>query len=181
MKAFFDIDTQIDFVFPAGALYSPGAERVIPRVATLNRYAGANGIPLISTMCAHPEDSAEFHIWPPHCVIGTVGQRKPAATILPARERQMVIEKDELDLFSNPRVPELLQELAIDECFVYGVLTEYCVKLAITGLLARGLEVRLVRDAIEHHSEPEGLRVIADFIGMGGTVITSSEIIPTDN
>ena len=27
---FFDIDTQIDFVFPAGALYVPGAEIFCP-------------------------------------------------------------------------------------------------------------------------------------------------------
>ena len=29
MKAFFDIDTQIDFLFPAGSLYVPGAERLL--------------------------------------------------------------------------------------------------------------------------------------------------------
>src|SRR5689334_10348127 len=39
MRAFFDIDTQIDFLFPAGALYSPGAERIIEPVARLNRFA----------------------------------------------------------------------------------------------------------------------------------------------
>ena len=34
--AFIDVDTQIDFMFPAGALYVPGAELVLPQVATLN-------------------------------------------------------------------------------------------------------------------------------------------------
>ena len=50
MTAFFDIDTQIDFVFPAGALYAPGAEHVIPKVAALNQLAHKRGIALISTM-----------------------------------------------------------------------------------------------------------------------------------
>ena len=36
---FVDVDTQNDFVLPAGALYAPGAEHVIPAVAKLNRYA----------------------------------------------------------------------------------------------------------------------------------------------
>ena len=36
---FFDIDTQIDFVYPAGALYVPGAEHILPVVAELNRRA----------------------------------------------------------------------------------------------------------------------------------------------
>ena len=110
MKAFFDIDTQIDFVFPAGALYGAGAERVIPEVAALNRYAGEHGIPLISTMCAHPEDAGEFQVWPPHCVIGTIGQRKPAATLLGDPEKQILIEKDDLDMFSNPKILPLLDK-----------------------------------------------------------------------
>ncbi|MGH9660423.1 MAG: cysteine hydrolase, partial [Bryobacteraceae bacterium] len=62
---FFDIDTQIDFLFPAGALYVPGAERIIPAVARLNQHAAARGIPVVSDMCAHAEDDAEFRDWPP--------------------------------------------------------------------------------------------------------------------
>ena len=30
---FFDIDTQLDFLYPAGALYVPGAERIVPAIA----------------------------------------------------------------------------------------------------------------------------------------------------
>src|SRR5665213_1774934 len=70
MRAFFDIDTQIDFVYPAGALYGKGAEHVLPAVAQLNRYAALQGIRLFSTTCAHPENAAEFRTWPPHCVVG---------------------------------------------------------------------------------------------------------------
>ncbi len=55
---FFDIDTQIDFVYPAGALYVPGAERILPIVGELNRRAPV----LISTMDAHSEDDPEFQI-----------------------------------------------------------------------------------------------------------------------
>ena len=85
MKAFFDIDTQLDFVTPGGALYGPGSERLIPAIARLNRYAGEHSIPLISTTDAHPENAKEFRIWPPHCVTGTFGQQKPAATLLTSR------------------------------------------------------------------------------------------------
>jgi nicotinamidase/pyrazinamidase len=171
MKAYFDIDTQIDFVFPAGALYAPGAERVIPAVAELNQYAGDHGIPLISTMCAHPEDSREFEVWPPHCIIGTVGQQKPAATLLADRAKQIIIEKDELDLFSNPSLVPLLDSLRIDECYVYGVLTEYCVKCAIMGLLKTERKVWLVTKAIAALSEAKGAQVIQEFQAAGGQLI----------
>jgi nicotinamidase/pyrazinamidase len=51
--AFFDIDSQLDFLYPAGALYVPGAERIVPAIASLNRYAAAHGIPVVSTTDAH--------------------------------------------------------------------------------------------------------------------------------
>src|SRR5580704_677431 len=172
MKAFFDIDTQIDFVFPAGALYGPGAERVIPAVAALNRYAGEHGIPLISTMCAHPEDAAEFKVWAPHCVIGTVGQQKPAATLLADREKQIFIEKNDIDMFSNPNVLPLLDRLGVDDCFVYGVFTEYCVKCAIMGLLKTGRTVSLVTEATAHLSQAAGEQVVAEFLAAGGRCVS---------
>src|SRR5436305_15314910 len=78
---FFDIDTQIDFMFPAGALYVPGAERLLPAIERLNQYAVQHGIPLVSDMDAHSEDDPESKIWPPHCVVGTTGQLKPASTM----------------------------------------------------------------------------------------------------
>ena len=39
MKLYFDIDTQIDFMFPAGALYVPGAEKTsLPGSKQVFRY-----------------------------------------------------------------------------------------------------------------------------------------------
>ena len=110
---FVDVDTQLDFLFPAGALYVPGAERILAALGQLNRYAGAHGIPLLSTADAHAENDPEFAAWPPHCVAGTLGQRKPAATLLenraviPNREAstafdrasQYIVEKQTIDVF----------------------------------------------------------------------------------
>ena len=36
---FFDIDSQLDFLYPAGALYVRGAERIVPAIERLNRHA----------------------------------------------------------------------------------------------------------------------------------------------
>src|SRR4051812_29880766 len=82
---FFDVDTQIDFLYPAGALYVQGAEQIVERVAALNRFAASKGIPVISTVDAHSENDPEFADWPPHCAAGTHGQHKPAATLLENR------------------------------------------------------------------------------------------------
>ena len=148
MKLYFDIDTQINFISLSGALYVPGAEKLLPAIAKLNRQAVESGSKLISTTCAHGEDDPEFKQWAPHCIVGTIGQLKPAA-LLTCNPSQIILEKQELDLFSKPRTDELLREFAPDECFVYGVVTEYCVSKCAMGLLARGHRVTLMGHAIQ--------------------------------
>ena len=123
---FFDVDTQLDFMYPAGALYVPGAERIVANVARLNRHAAANDIPLISDTDAHSENDREFLHWPPHCVAGTLGQLKPQSTLLERRTvvsakallnewpqgiQQILLEKQTLDAFSNPGLMAFMETL----------------------------------------------------------------------
>ena len=182
---FFDIDTQIDFMYPAGALYVPGAGRILPNVERLNLCAPQ----LVSTMCAHAEDDEEFRQWPPHCVVGTTGQLKPAATMLPKTQvipnlpvqldveaPQIILEKQKLDLFTNPNIHRLLEALAADSYIVYGVVTEYCVKCAAMGLLATGKPVSLVTDAIQTLDPAASDAMIAAFTAAGGRLVSTGEI-----
>jgi nicotinamidase/pyrazinamidase len=181
---FFDIDTQIDFLYPAGALYVPGAERILPVISRLNQQAAV----VVSTMCAHDENDAEFQQWPPHCVVGTAGQLKPQSTMLAERvvipnrlvdisiARQVVLEKQELNLFTNPNLPRLLEILEADAYVVYGVVTEYCVKDAALGLLATGKPVTLVTDAIRSLREDDAARTIQAFTAAGGKLATSTDL-----
>ncbi|MBK5291073.1 MAG: cysteine hydrolase [Acidobacteriia bacterium] len=154
---FFDVDTQIDFLFPAGALYVPGAERIIPNLARLNQFAARNRIPLISTMDAHAENDPEFRTWPAHCVAGTVGQSKPQSLLV----QQHIVEKQALDCFSNPHLPALLDSLHAERYVVYGVVTEICVLHAVTGLLKTGARVELVCDAVMHLDEAAAERMMS--------------------
>jgi nicotinamidase/pyrazinamidase len=174
---FVDIDTQIDFLFPAGALYVPGAERLLPAIAKLNQFASAQSIPLVSTTDAHSENDPEFRQWPPHCVAGTTGQLKPAETLV---ANQIVVEKQALDVFSNPDFPALLKSLAADRYVVYGVATDYCVRCAVTGLLDTGKPVALVTDAIAAVNPDDGVRTIDEFVARGGTLTTVSELTGTE-
>lgn len=171
-QVFFDIDTQIDFMLPAGGLYVPGAEQIIPVVAALNRYAVEHGIPLISTACAHQEDDPEFRVWGPHCVVGTVGQQKPSATLV----GQTILEKQELDMFTSPRLPALLEELRADEYVVYGVVTEVCVKFAAEGLLRTGKLVTLVSDAVQSLDGGKRDAFLRNFTAAGGRIAKAVEI-----
>jgi nicotinamidase/pyrazinamidase len=183
MKAvFFDIDTQIDFVYPAGALYVPGAEGIVPVVGELNRRAPV----VISTMDAHSEDDPEFQLYPHHCVIGTTGQHKPAKTLLdsravvpdvPAGTHQLILEKQTFDCFSSPHLEPLLARLDAERYFVYGVVTEICVRFAAFGLLKTGKPVAIVTDAVKALDEQKAAEMFSAFTAAGGALITSAAVL----
>jgi nicotinamidase/pyrazinamidase len=187
---FFDVDTQIDFLYPAGALYVPGAETIVDRVAALNRYAAAHGMVVVSDMDAHTEDDPEFKTWPPHCVTGTAGQQKPAATLLEKRivvpnvpcelrlegVEQVLLEKQTLDCFTNVNLPGLLEQLAAERYVVYGVVTEICVKCAAWGLLKTGKRVELVTDAVRGLDQSAAKGMMAEFRAAGGVLTTVAEV-----
>ncbi len=184
---FFDIDTQYDFLFPAGALYAPGAESAAAAAGELNRWAAARGIPVVSTTDAHAENDPEFASWP-HCISGTLGQTKPAATLLDRRTTipnrpaefalapQMVIEKQHIDCFTNVNLPRLLAALEGGRYVVYGVVTEICVRCAAMGLLATGKPVAIVTDAVREISPAAAQATLLAFQEAGGTLTTVAEI-----
>ncbi len=186
---FVDVDTQIDFLFPAGALYVPGAERLIPVIALLNRFAAEHGFPVISTTDAHTENDPEFKDWPSHCVAGTTGQLKPAETLLEDRVTlttqpgasvrlagQIIVEKQTLDVFTNPNFITLLGRLQADRYVVYGVATDYCVRCDAMGLLRTGKPVAIVTDAIAAINAEDGARTLEEFAARGGSLTIVSEV-----
>lgn len=187
---FFDIDSQLDFLFPTGALYVPGAERIVPAIASLNRYAAQHGIPVISTTDAHAEDDIEFRQWPHHCVAGTLGQRKAEATLLQKRvvipnrdcelqlggAEQIVIEKQTVDVFQAPNLQRVIERLGGDQFVVYGVVTEICVLFAARGLLKLGKPVTVVSDAIETLRAEDSQKALAEMQAGGAKLATTREI-----
>jgi nicotinamidase/pyrazinamidase len=171
---FFDVDTQLDFMMPAGALYVAGAEQIIPTLDKLTRFATANGVQIIATMDAHSEDDPEFKKWKPHCVVGTAGQQKIASTREPG---QIVIEKQDIDCFTNPNLTPLLERLQPERIMVYGVATEVCVQCAAFGLLKTGARIELVTDAIKGLSASAERETIARFRSQGGLAIESRDVL----
>jgi nicotinamidase/pyrazinamidase len=190
---FFDIDSQLDFLYPAGALYVPGAQRIVATIARLNRYAAAHGIPVVSTTDAHAENDVEFQQWLPHCVAGTIGQHKAEATLLEKRvvvpnaasdlaldgAQQVVVEKQHVDVFTARNLPRIVEWLAADRFVVYGVVTEVCVLFAARGLLKYGKPLTIVTDAVAALTVEGSERALAEIRAAGGTLARASEIMGT--
>ena len=182
---FWEVDTQADFMLPGGKLYVPGAEQLLPNIRRLTDAARQGRVFLVSHGCFHAKDDPEFKIFPPHCVKGTPGAAYIAEALaekvavvpnetdakLPhdlSEYQQILLEKQTLDIFESRHAEELLNCLPRDAGFVvFGVVTEYCVRLAAKGLLERGRHVFVVQDAIETLKAEDGDRAEAELKALG--------------
>lgn len=190
-----EVDAQKDFMLPGGKLYVQGAEKLIPNIRRLVAAAESSGTLLISSACAHSENDPEFAVFPAHCIKGTdgaqiipEGMKKDSALIpndpsfkLPANildSPQIVTQKQVLDVFSNPHTETLVERIGSDAKYiVFGVVTEFCVQCASKGLLDRGREVFIVRDAIETLDATKGQETIEDLKLRGARLIDTEEAV----
>ncbi len=190
---FWEVDTQADFMLPGGKLYVPGAERLLPNIRKLTDAVRDGRVFLVSHGCFHSKDDPEFKIFPPHCIQGTAGAAlvpealtdrvlivpNDDAASLPrdlSPYQQILLEKQTLDIFESRHAGELLQRLDPEaEFVVFGVVTEYCVRLAAKGLLERSRRVSIVKDAIETLKSEDGQRAVAELQALGAKFISTDE------
>lgn len=190
-----EVDTQADFMLPAGKLYVPGAEKLLPNIRRLTDVARQGRVFLVSHGCFHTPDDPEFKIFPPHCVQGTAGAEfVPEALTdkiirvpnddhakLPSDfspYQQILLEKQTLNIFESSHADALVHRLGNRaEFVVFGVVTEYCVAFAAKGLLQRGRRVALVRDAIETLKPEEGDKAVAELQQLGARIITADQAL----
>ncbi len=194
---FFDVDTQYDFMEPGGALYVPQAETVKPNLERLLRAAGSFGITTISSRCAHQPGDAEFEMFPPHCLEGTPGAERVFADLprLPRQEiavdavadahtqleagKHYVVKKKVFDMFSSKWLDGLRQRGALrgEDCIVFGVATDYCVRACVLGLVEAGARVQVVEDAIRGVAPETTEQTFAEMRAAGVGFTTTDEVL----
>jgi nicotinamidase/pyrazinamidase len=174
---FWNVDTQIDFVYPRGKLYVQGAEELRPQWKELTELAKENSIRVINTADYHYPNSAELdsspdfvNTFPEHCMAGTRGadyikETDPEDPIIfdwdkeylitpelfsNEDHRNFIIRKDAFDVFDgNPMTHTILKQLNPDAVVVYGVTTNVCVDAAVKGLAKKVNKVYVIKDAIK--------------------------------
>lgn len=203
---FWDVDTQYDFMHADGKLYVPDAEHIIPNLERLTNHAHAEGIRVIASADDHEphheeiSDTPDFRTtFPRHCERGTRGQQKIAQTALhdpllieptpqdpmDIRRRVRVHASDILfhkhwfDVFTNPNVEPVLDELDPEAIVVYGVALDVCDRYAIDGLLVRrpNTSLALVTDAAKPIVAEAGERLIAEWRTRGVTMVTTDDVL----
>jgi nicotinamidase/pyrazinamidase len=178
-----DVDTQVDFMAPKGALYVPGAAALAPNLGKLVAAARDAGVPHLATLDSHTLDDPEFEAFgfPAHCVVGTTGhakiletrQERPVARFL-VGERELCFAKATFDVYTNPAFAAAVDALKPELAIVCGVATDYCVKAAVLGLVKQGVTVALVTDAIAAVTPEGGAQTLAELEALGVRLVDTA-------
>ncbi len=201
---FWDVDTQYDFMMPDGKLYVTGAETLANNLERLTGYARSHGLQICGSVDYHvvsdPEisDKPDYHdTFPPHCLQGTPGQEKIAATklvnplwidskryevnylksLFESHHGEIIFRKQKFDVFSNPNVLGVLEFLKPTDIVVYGVALDVCDAHAIEGFLKiGGYNIYLVRDAVKPIYEDKGRELVQSWTKRGVRIINTSDV-----
>ena len=172
MNALLVVDVQNDFL-PGGALAVPGGDQVIPIV---NRLVECFAL-VLATQDWHPANHGSFAanhpnrrpgemidlngirqiLWPVHCVQGSPGAAFSAQL---RTERFSNVFRKGVDpgidsysgFFDNGRkrstgLAEYLQDRHVDELFICGLATDYCVKFSAFDSIGCGIRTHVIEDA----------------------------------
>ncbi len=188
---FVDIDTQRDFLEPAGALFIAGSGAIIANLGRLTQFALGHQVPILATACCHDPDDPELKRFPAHCMRGSSGEKRVGATavagsvVLAVGERLMgevplhlTVQKREIDVFSRPDAAELFARYnqGRPTFVVYGVATDYCVSAAVMGLLSSSCRVAIVADAIQAIDAAIEPAVLTELVNRGA-FLTITDVV----
>lgn len=197
-RVLWDVDTQVDFVHADGRLAVPGAEAAVPAMARLVEAARAAGLTHIASADDHELSDDEISAapdfaltYPPHCLRGTPGAEKIAATtqrdpvplgLTPVAAswlegREFLLLKKNFNVFTNPHADVLLDRLDPEEIVLFGVATDVCDDAAIRGLVARGRAVTFVEDAARGLDAERSAACVEDWRELGVRVATVDVVL----
>ncbi|MDD4980198.1 MAG: bifunctional nicotinamidase/pyrazinamidase [Candidatus Omnitrophica bacterium] len=160
-KALLVVDVQNDFC-PNGALAVPEGDKIVPSVNKYIKIFSKKKLPIFLTRDWHPKKTGHFKkfggAWPVHCIQNTKGAafhpklKLPKGAIFlykgiyPQRDGYSVFEAETLSgmSFSN-----LLELFGIEEIYIAGLATDYCVKFSTRDALRGGFKVKLLMDAVK--------------------------------
>lgn len=204
MKALIIVDVQNDFI-PGGALAVKEGDQVVPIINELQQKFDF----IVATQDWHPADHGSFAanhsnknigefielngvqqiLWPVHCVQETTGAEFHPD--LKTEKCKAVFKKGtnpKVDsysgFFDNNRMGDtglssFLKENGIEEVFVCGLATDYCVKFTVLDAISEGFKTTLIADATRavNIQENDDLKAIKEMSASGAKVVLADEIL----
>jgi nicotinamidase/pyrazinamidase len=178
-RALIVVDVQNDFC-PGGALAVPRGDEVVGPLNGLIEEFLVRGEPVYKSRDWHPPDTKHFKeyggIWPPHCVRETRGAEFHPELLDDPRIN--VISKGTGDennysAFDGTNLASRLKEQGVEEVWVGGLATDYCVKNTVLDALREGFKVKSIANAMRPvELQPgDGERAIEEMRANGAEII----------
>jgi nicotinamidase/pyrazinamidase len=181
-EALLIIDFQNDFT-AGGALEVPEGDEIAEPVKRLAERFDV----VVATRDWHPPDHASFQAqggpWPVHCVRGTHG-----ADFHPAMkdvELDAVVDvgqgRDDEGYsgFENSELARMLRARDVEEVYVCGLATDYCVRASAIDACREGFDVTVVGDAVRgvEVNPGDSERALQDMRDAGASIASSDEVL----
>jgi nicotinamidase/pyrazinamidase len=185
-KALLIVDMQNDFC-PGGALGIKDGDKIIPAINKYIKIFASEKLPVFASRDRHPKKTTHFKefggAWPRHCVQSTKGAEFHPKLKLPKEAillyKGMDPGKDSYSVFQAQDKKgisflNLLKILGIEEIYIGGLATDYCVKFSAIDALKERFKVKLLVDAIKGvNLKPEDSEgAIREMVGSGVKKIT---------
>lgn len=188
-KALVVVDLQNDFC-PGGALGVQDGDQIIP---VINQYVElflSKNLPVFVSRDWHPTQTTHFKLfggpWPPHCVQHTKGAefhrdfRVPDQAVIlskghdPQRDGYSVFDAQEL---GGKFFEDLLDELGVQDLYIGGIATDYCVRMTSLDALNKRYNVHVLIDAIKGVAENDSQRAIDEIVEKRGKLKTYADVL----
>lgn len=159
-QALLIVDVQNDFC-PGGALAVDGGDQIVPILNTYIETFSKRKLLVVASRDWHPRKTTHFKEfggpWPAHCVQNTSGASFHPGLKLPPQvlvvSKGMDPAKDSYSAFQasdaqGKGLLDILREKNVEELFVGGLATDYCVKASVLDAL-KHFKVNLLMDAVK--------------------------------
>jgi nicotinamidase/pyrazinamidase len=178
-RALIVVDVQNDFC-PGGALAVPKGDEVVGPLNGLIEEFLLRDEPVYKSRDWHPPQTKHFKefggTWPPHCVQETRGAEfhpelldDPRITII----SKGMGDENNYSAFDGTDLAARLREQGVEEVWVGGLATDYCVKNTVLDALHEGFQVKSIANAMRPvELQPgDGERAIEEMRHNGAEII----------
>jgi nicotinamidase/pyrazinamidase len=153
-RALLVVDVQNDFC-PGGSLAVAHGDEVVAPLNKLIVEFLERGDPVFKSRDWHPEKTKHFSAyggtWPVHCVQNTKGAEFHPDLIDDMHIRVILKglgDEDSYSAFDGTDLALQLRRLGVEEVWVGGLATDYCVKNTVLDALKEGFRVKAVENAM---------------------------------